>query len=395
MAYSQKLRALGLALLGIIKRFLRDPKRKLRYTNHLIMLNLHMGDFNKARILEFEIQSQPELKARQLYTLGDFQPAEVNYSSDFLKIQIDSRISELSSYLISGIEKAEQWISSQFPGFKSVLNYFLMNDTGPSPFNAQLGDVYLKVGHYNPVSNDREILQHAIVHELTHILLRNHIGFKIRQSEFGIRKFFDEGFAQYCGFQSVGAYSRKLAHADTCSTVVIKRNLYGLLHRIENWNETIFNERHYPLYQASMSFVGYFQEQIGFDGLVDLFRNSGYDTNFPKLIEDKTGASFENHLSNWATQLPSLAEQTDQEFCEIASVERLSPNKLKISYYSKFPLYPIKDILALDSSGTQLEIQVDRRKRYEQSGEFMLLCEEGETLYLTIIHDDKVQQIKV
>ena len=320
----------------LIRRFLRNPKRKLSYTNHLIMLNLHDGNFDRARKLERTIQAKPELKTRQLYILGDFQPSEDKYSSNYLRILTDTRVSQLSSYLISGLERAEEWIATKFPGFETGMTYFFMNGTGPSPFNAQLGDVYLKVGHYNPVAHDREIVQHAVIHELTHIYLRNQIGFRIRKSEFGIRKFFDEGFAQYCGFQSVGAYSRKLAHADACSAIVIKKDLDGLLHRIESWNETLFNERHYPLYQASMSFIGYITERIGYDGLVELLKDAGHDENFPGLIENKTGASFLNHLSSWVNQLPDLTKIANQEFCEITSTERLSASELKLLVSDEF-----------------------------------------------------------
>ncbi len=379
----------------LIRRFLRNPKRKLSYTNHLIMLNLHDGNFDRARKLERTIQAKPEMKTRQLYILGDFQPSEDKYSSNYLRILTDTRVSQLSSYLISGLERAEEWIATKFPGFETGMTYFFMNGTGPSPFNAQLGDVYLKVGHYNPVSHDREIVQHAIIHELTHIYLRNQIGFRIRQSEFGIRKFFDEGFAQYCGFQSVGAYSRKLAHAHACSAIVIKKDLDGLLRRIENWQNTLFKERHYPLYQASLSFISNIEERIGYDRLIELFEGAGHDSNFPELIENKTGASFLNHLSSWVNQLPDLTKIANQEFCEITSTERLSASELKLNYRSKFPLYPVKDILAFDSSGTQLGILIERSKRYEQSGEFIVLCEEGETLSLTFVHDESVQQTKI
>ncbi len=356
------------------------------------MLNLHKGNFNTAMKLEASIQARPELKSRQLYILGDFQPSIISYSSDYLKILADSRVSELSSYLVSGLERAEEWIALIFPGFEPGLTYFFMNGTGPSPFNAQLGDVYLKVGHYNPVPNDREVVQHAIIHEMTHMYLRNHIGFTIRQSEFGIRKFFDEGFAQYCGFRSVGAYSRKLAHADACATVVIKKDINGLIHRIANWNDTLFNEKHYPLYQASMSFIDYIEKQIGYSALIMLFKDAGHNTDFSRLIQQKTGAGFKAHLSKWADQLPEPTEIANQEFFEISSVERLSSDKVKLSYKSEFPLYPVKDILVFDSSGTQLRIQIKRDKRYEQCGEFIVSCKTGDTLYLTIVHDDKVQE---
>ena len=374
---------------------MRNPERKLNYTNHLIMLNLHKGNFDKARKLEHSIQAKPDLKSKQLYILGDFQPSENSYSSNYLRILSDSRVSDLSSYLISGLPKAEEWVSTRFPGFQSGLTYFFMNGTGPSPFNAQLGDVYLKVGHYNPVSNDRELVQHAIIHELTHIYLRNQIGFRIRQSEFGIRKFFDEGLAQYCGFQSVGAYKRKLAHADACSAAIIKRDLDGLLHRLKNWMETLFNERHYPLYQASMSFIGYLESELGYDGLINLFKNTGHGDDFPSLIQEKTGASIQNHLSNWSNQLPDLNEITTSDFCVITSAKRISATELKLYYESKYPLYPLNDILVLDSSGTQYETRIKRSKRYEKSGDVLVICKPGIDLFATVVHDHNVQQAEI
>lgn len=374
---------------------MRNPERKLKYTNHLIMLNLHKGNFDEARKLEHSIQAKPELKAKQLFILGDFQPSQDSYSSSYLKILADSRVSELSSYMISGLDKAEEWVTLKFPGFQAGLTCFFMNGTGPSPFNAQLGDVYLKVGHYNPVSHDRELVQHAIIHELTHIYLRNQIGFRIRQSEFGIRKFFDEGFAQYCGFQSVGAYLRKLAHADFCSAALVKRDLDGLLHRIENWIETLFTEKHYPLYQASMSFIGFIENQIGFDALINLFKDTGHDDDFPDLIQKKTGATILDHLSQWANQLPDLSEIPNQDFCAISSTERLSETELKLSYESRFPLYPVKDMLLFDKSGSQLATRIERWKRYEKSGEIIVLCKPGEGLSAVIVHDQNVQQKEI
>lgn len=395
LAYSRKHSSIGYALLRIGRGFLRNPDRKLNYTNHMIMLNLHEGNFNTAMKLEASIQSKPALKSRQLYILGDFQPSEDSYSSSYLRILTDSRVSELSSYLISGLERAEEWAALKFPGFEPGLTYFFMNGTGPSPFNAQLGDIYLKVGHYNPVPSDREIVQHAVIHELTHIYLRNHIGFSIRQSEFGIRKFFDEGFAQYCGFHSIGAYSRKLAHADVCSAAVIKTDLNGLFHRIANWNDTLFNEKHYPLYQASMSFIDYIDKEIGYDALINLFRNTGHDDGFTSLVQQRTGATIQSHLSQWAKQLPDLSDIAGDDFCGITSVERRSEIELVICYKSTFPLYPLKDILVFNESGLQLATRIERSKRYEKSGEVIVLCKAGEDLSAAIIHDEKVQLTEI
>lgn len=359
------------------------------------MLDLHNGNFSKAGILENEIQSNPKLKSKQLFSLGDFHPSGETYTSDYLKILFDSRITDLSSYLISGLPKAEEWMSKKFAGFESGVTYFFMNGTGPSPFNAQLGDIYLKVGHYNPVPNDRELVQHAIIHELTHIYLRNRIGFRIQQREFGIRKFFDEGFAQYCGYQSIGAYSRKLAHADACSAAVIKPDLDGLKHRIKNWLDTLFNERHYPLYQASMSFIGYIENQIGYEALVDLFRDTGYDDDFPNLIQKKTGTSIQNHLKQWVKQLPDLSKVGNSDFCEVTLVERHSETELTLCYESLFPLYPLNDFLVLNEEGVQLATRINRPKRYEKSGEIFVSCNRGEGLSVVIVHDGNVQLTEI
>jgi len=359
------------------------------------MLSLHKGDYDKARELENEIQLNPKLKSRQLYSLGDFDPSGECYSSDYLKILIDSRVSGLSSYLVTGLPEAEEWISNHFPGFKSNLTYFFMEGSGPSPFNAQLGDIYLKVGHYNPDPNDRELVQHAIIHELTHIFLRNQIGFRIRQSEFGIRKFFDEGFAQYCGFQAVNAYSRKLAHADACSTAVIKVNLDGLNRRIESWLDTLFNAKHYPLYQAALSFIGYMETQFGYEGLIDLFKDTGHDENFPNLIHKKTGTSIQNHLKNWIGQLPDLSVIAQSDFCEITLAERHGETELRLCYESVFPLYPLNDFLVFNEDGVQLATRIDRAKRYEKSGEMFVSCNTGKGLSAVIVNDGNVQLAEI
>ena len=361
------------------------------------MLNLHKGDFEKARWFEQSIQIDPDLKSRQLYVLGDFQPSDTNakYRSSYLLIQADARVSQLSSYLIYGIEEAEKWVTGNFEKFQSNLTYFFMNGTGPSPFNANLGDIYLKVGHYNATPHDKEIVQHAIIHELTHIYLRNQIGFRIRQKEFGIMKFFDEGFAQYCGFQSVNAYQRKLSHADACSSFVLKKNPRSLITRIENWQKTIFEEKHFPLYQASLSFIGYLERAICFDGLLKLFKDANCENSFLEVVKQKTGSSFSNHLSSWINQLPDSNELTEEEFFSITASERLSQSYFQVSYHCKYPLYPVKDVLVLNDAGQQLEVTIKRKIRYQETGEFNVFCEAGETLALSIVFDNHFQRVEI
>ena len=361
----------------------------------MIMLDLHNGSFNQARKLEKEIRSNPSLSSKQLFTLGDFHPSRDSYSSDHLTILFDSRVLDLSAKLISGLPKAEEWISEKFPGFESNLTFFFMDGTGPSPFNAQLGDIYLKVGHYNPVPNDRELVQHAIIHELTHIYLRNQIGFGIRKNEFGIRKFFDEGFAQYCGFQAVGAYSRKLAHANACSAAIIKADLGGLNRRIENWNETLFNEKHYPLYQAALSFIGFMETQFGFEDIIDLFEDTGHVDNFPNLIHKKTGTAIQNHLKKWVEQLPDLSVIAKGNFCEITSAERQSETELRFCYESVFPLYPLNDFFVFNKEGVQLATRIDRAKRYEKCGDIFVKCDSEDGLSSVIVHDQNVQLVEI
>jgi len=367
----------------------------MTYINHLIMLSLHKGYYDKARELENEIQSNPKLKSRQFYSLGNFDPSGESYSSNYLKILVDSRVSDLSSYLIAGLPKAEEWILNRFLGLETNLTYFFMEGSGPSPFNAQLGDIYLKVGHYNPVPNDRELVQHAIIHELTHIYLRNRIGFRIRQSEFGIRKFFDEGFAQYCGFHAVHAYQRKLAHADACSAAVIKTELDGLNRRIESWLDTLFNEKYYPLYKAALSFIGYMETQFGYEGLIDLFKDTGHDDSFYSFIHKKTGTSIQNHLKKWVGQLPDLTVIAQSDFCEITLAERHSETELRLCYESLFPLYPLNDFLVFNREGVQLATRIDRAKRYEKCGDIFVKCDSGDGLSGVIVHDQNVQLVEI
>lgn len=387
--------SLGLLLLRLILPFLKDPTRKLNFTNHLIMLHMHDRRFEEARKFERTIQADTGMKSMQCYILGDFLPSDLSYSSKHLQILCDTRVSQLSAFLISGLEKAEEWVSSRFEGFQTCLTCFFMNGTGPSPFNAKLGDIYLKVGHYNPVVHDREIVQHAVIHELTHIYLRNKIGFRAEQSEYGIRKFFDEGFAQYCGYQSVAAYARRLAHANTCSAVVVKKNLAGLIRRIDDWDNTLFNEMHYPLYQASLSFIGFIEEEFGYDCLLALFKDSDEKAGFADSLKSKAGAPFSDLLSAWVDQLPDPMGIARNEFFIITSSERLTSSSIRLSYQSEYPLYPVNDVFVLNSEEEQLGVTIKRAKRYEKAGEFVVSCEKGDSLSLTIVFDDLAQRTEI
>lgn len=359
------------------------------------MLSLHNGGFDRAKKLEESIQNNPELKARQLYILGDFQPSDIIHSGKYMEILVDSRVTNLALFLLTGIQEAEYWMASHFSDFQFRSTFFFMHDTGPSPFNANLGDIYLKIGHYQQDENDREIVLHAIIHELTHMYLRNEIGFKICTADFGIRKFFDEGFAQLCGFQSISAYQRKLAHANVGASLVLCTGLDNLKSRITNWQQTIFQQKHFPLYQASLSFIGYLEKIIGFDNLLGLFKDADCETTFRNMFREKTGSDLDDLLVSWSNYLVEIEIERGEEFFTITEIERNSPSTLRIGYKSDYPLYPVKDILVYDKMNKQFPVSITRKQRYQTMGNFNIECRKGQRLNITIAYDDHSQQIEI
>lgn len=395
LAYSKVPQWVVYPWVDLIRRTIKTPERKLAYTNHLIMLSLHNGCFDRARKLEEYIQKSPELKSRQLYILGDFQPSDTIHSGKYMEILVDSRVTNLASFLFTGIDEAENWIASHFPDFQFHSTFFFMDGTGPSPFNANLGDVYLKIGHYQPVENDQEIVLHAIIHELIHMYLRNEIGFRICAEDFGIRKFFDEGFAQLCGFHSVNAYQRKLAHADVCASSVLKTGLDKLKSRITNWHQTIFQQKHFPLYQASLSFIGYLENSLGFDNLFDLFKDADCETAFKNTVRKKTGSDLDDLLVSWSDYLAEIEVESGENFFTVTQIERNSSNSVRIGYKSDYPLYPVKDILVYDKTDKQLPVSITGKQRYQTIGDFDIECEKGQKLNITIAYDDHSQKIEI
>lgn len=363
-------------------------ERRLFFAGHLIMLRLHSGQYEKARRLEDRIQDDPEMRTVQLFVLGDFIPSGFEHSGRCFRIVVDSRVRSLSEFLLADIEDAERWLEENLPGNDSTTTFFFMDGSGPSPFNPQLGDVYLKVGHYMERQNDRELVTHALVHEATHMYLRNHLGFRICSSDSGVRKFFDEGFAQLCGFRAAGALERKMAHADTCASSVIAGGWMNLRERIDDWLGTVLRMKHLPLYQAALSFMGFLEERTGFDALIEVFRNADCECGFSAIIEERTGSSLPDLLKAWSDRLTANRIGGDDDFFRITGMERTAPDSLVVHYSSDHPLYPTRDVMVLDENGRQLPVITTGKYRYREKGSFVVECPPRTLLSLTAVFDD-------
>lgn len=370
-----------------------SPERKLFFAGHLIMLYLHSGQYGKARRLEDRIQDDPEMRSKQLFVLGDFMPSGFEHSGRFFRIVVDSRVRDLSEYLLADIEDAERWLEENFPDMDSTTTFFFMAGSGPSPFNPRLGNVYLKVGHYMERQNDRELVTHAVVHEVTHIYLRNHLGFRICSGDSGVRKFFDEGFAQLCGFRAAGALERKMAHADTCAASLTAGGTRNIRETIDDWMGTVLRMRHLPLYQAALSFTGFLEKRTGFDTLVELFRGADCGSEFRDIIEERTGSSLSDLLKAWSDQLAVNRIGGDDDFFRITGTERTAPDSLVVHYSSDHPLYPTRDVMVFDGNGRRLPLTTAGKYRYRKNGSFVIECPPGTSLSLTAVFDDLAQNI--
>lgn len=374
-------------------RRVKSVERKLFLSHHLIMLYLHHRRYQKAEELENYIQGNPELKSKQRFILGYFQPSGFEYSGRCFRIVVDSRVLNLSGYLLSDIEDADEWLTKNFPDLETCTTFFFMDGSGPSPFNAKLNDVYLKVRHYRKNPHDREIVIHAIVHEITHMHLRNTLGFRICSNDSGIRKFFDEGFAQLCGFRAAHALERKSAHADTCARSATATGLSTLQDMIQDWENTVFQMRYYPLYQSALSFIVFLEREIGSDALLELFRNTNCDVELEDVIKERTGRSFSSLMESWSSELGRNSITNDADFFRIIRKIRASSNSLQVEYSSDHPLYPTKDILVYNSCNQQLAVSTIGKYRYRESGSFSIECQNNTQLNFVIAFDSKEQRL--
>lgn len=367
--------------------------RKRFLAGHLIMLYLHSGQYEKARRLEDRIHDDPEMRSEQHFVLGDFMPSGFEHLGKFFRIVVDSRVQGLSEYLLADIEDAERWLGKNFPEMDSTTTFFFMDGSGPSPFNPQLGDVYLKVGHYMERPNDREIVTHAVVHEVTHMYLRKQLAFRICSSDSGVRKFFDEGFAQLCGFRAAGALERKMAHADTCAATITAGGPRKMMKMIDNWMGTVLRMKHLPLYQAALSFMGFLEKRTGFGTLVGLFRKADCRREFRDIVGERTGSSLSDLLKAWTDQLNVNRIGGGDDFFRITGTERTVPDYLAVHYSSDHPLYPTRDVLVFDENGRRLPVNTAGKYRYRESGSFVVECPPGTPLSLTVVFDDLAQNI--
>ncbi|MCK4826347.1 hypothetical protein KA005_61965 [bacterium] len=373
----------------------KKAERKLFYARLLIMLYLHKGRYQRAGEIEEYLQSNADLKSKLRFTIGNFQPSGVEYIGRSFCVLVDARVQDLSEYLLSNIEVVDDWLTANLADLQTHTTLFFMSGSGPSPFNGNLNDVYLKLGHYRKQPHDREIVIHAVIHEIAHLYLRNTLGFRICQKEFGIRKFFDEGFAQLCGFRAVRALDRKCAHANTCAKAAIAEGISTLRESISNWDNTLFQKRYYPLYQSALSFVAYLEQEYGYKTLIELFRTSSYDQNIEDTAAKLMGNKFPDLLENWAEYLDDDSSAQKTEFFSITKSERTNTRTLHIEYDSDYPVYPLKDVLVCDNSQHQLVVSSTQKYRYQKTGSFSVECPSDNILNFVIAFDDMVQEFSM
>ena len=358
------------------------------------MLDLHYGRYDRADALERLIQSTEELRRQSHYELGGFRPAELRYSSGCFRVLADRRVVELSRYLLTGVDEAEERLQELLPERVPVTTFFMMSGCGPSPFNPMLGDVYLKVGHYSQKPHDREIVLHALAHEATHMYLRQVLGFSVFEAEYGPRKLLDEGFAQLCGFRAAGALKRKLAHADTCAAAAMDHEGDVLPVRIREWRCTPEERGHYPLYQVALSFVASLEREYGFATLLDVFRDADSHSSLNRQLERNLGQGLGELLGRWAADLVPGGRQED--FVTISLAARDSGNGLQFDYRSQKPLYPRKDILAYSmDGGCQLAVSCKEDLRYRTEGSFRVAQAQPGAVELIIAFDDLMQRVTI
>lgn len=395
LAYSSATMKLFCALAESRLSRTKKTERKLFYARLLIMLYLHQGKYSRAGKIEKYLLNDPDLKSSWPYSFGVFKPSEIEITARQFRIIVDERVQNLSEYLLSDIQTIDDWLAVQFADLQGGTKFYFMAGYGPSPFNTALNEVYLKVGHYRKTPHDREVVIHAVVHEITHLYLRKILGFSIFQQEFGIRKFFDEGFAQLCGFRAADALGRKRVHADTCARVAIAEGTSILCEFINEWETTLFQRKFFPLYQSALSFVAYLEKEFGYKTLIELFQNSSFDQKIEYLITKLMGEKFSCLIENWAAYLGKDNSAQKTEFLKITAIERTDAQILRVEFNSDYPVYPEKDILVCDNYKHQLVVSSNQKYRYQKTGSFFVECPPDIILDFVIAFDDMVQEFSM
>lgn len=364
--------------------------RMLRATT-LLGIYLHLGRWKRARRLEARILSDEGLRELYRFRIGDFRPSGVAVENGWFAAVADGRVEELASYLLKGASRPADWLERNLRESPGRTTFLLYPGSGPSPFNAQLRDVYLMVGHYRPREHDRMMVHSAVVHEIAHIHLRRVLGFSFGSGDYGTAKLFDEGWAELCGYRAVGALREKLAEAHALSGAALEADPGLLLASLESWLDTLFNRRWVPLYPMALSFTGWVEESLGTDALLRLLTGGGDD--FPQCIRSRLGSPLEELLDLWRSWL-GRRSAVSGEFVTFAFRGWKDGDAL-FDYDSACPIRPEGNLLAVQG-GRLLEIRPSlRNPRYSSTGTFAVCGAEEGSLVITAAFMDRVQRTEV
>lgn len=335
----------------------------LSYT--LFRFYLKLSQFDKVN------QYLEEMNAiNRVYDFNSGLFSEVIYEDGFIRIEYDLRLDKgLSAFLISDLTKI---IGNIFNKFNPKPTIYLLNGTGPSPFDSNLNTVYLNCGHYSMTETDRKRVTIAIIHEFTHFdLYRDMLDSQKIRNDLGCFKLFDEGLAQYNSFLRSNIQELTRLENNFSSSIYMNFNNKGFKYILENWISIIFKEKNLPLYELSHSFISYLIDKYSYKTLFSFIKDwiSNERMRVCDYFEETFKCTIENEIVNWVIYLEKHFEINNKLDFKISLIEKKASGELALLYESNQEIWPEKNIFVIGNK-EQVYISSENKLRYQREGQF-------------------------
>jgi hypothetical protein len=189
----------------------------------LLLTYAHLNDLKNAKHIRKMLREKGVDKERPTWLDGvdDFQPSKNIFQGKLITAKYDERIDDLGQFLIGDFDKIEEFIIQEWGKVLPKKMYFnFIDGVGPSPFNGNLCDAYIKIGHFYKSKFIRDYLSSTIVHEIIHYLERYYLinsSFPLSKDDISSYKFIDEGYAEWKRTEYLKKHSEYKVYTDNCA----------------------------------------------------------------------------------------------------------------------------------------------------------------------------------
>lgn len=314
---------------------------------YLFLTYIHLNDNKNAKRIR-KLLSDKGFDKKFPYILDgikNFQLGNDIIEGKIIIGRYDKKISGLGKYLLSDMERIENFLMKQFSNHlpKRIFITLVNGHRGALP-NSLLNEIFIKVGIYNKSKFALNFLSSTIVHEFAHIYASNYVIFHITRNENGSFGLINECYAEMKRIEYLNKRDEYKIYAKNCAYHMLKSDLFELDDLLEKFYKVVFDLKTFPIFATVTSFFYFLEDRFGYNIVNQIFSaipnypNAKSWTEYLDFYFPKNLASLLAEWENEVFKNNLLPKNSNERIITYLKVEEMNDNETILYYESLYHL---------------------------------------------------------